>query len=222
MSLVTTYIMVVVDPGGGTRSADYAERLTRQQTARWKRWLNVQAPFRWNLRRLDPGFTLDIGCGIGRNLKHLRGRGVGVDTNESCLRVARTRGLTVFTPEAFRNSAEYNRPGRFDTILLAHVAEHMREDEVVPVLQQYEGLLRSNGKLILIAPQEAGFRSDPTHVVLMDFERLTRISDRLGFELERAFSFPFPRWAGRLFTYNEFVVVSRKPAPQRVRSTKSA
>ncbi len=214
--------MVAVHADGGTRSAAYAERLTRQQTARWKRWLDVQAPFRWNMRRLTPGFTLDIGCGIGRSLEHLRGYGVGVDTNESCLRVARARGFTVFTPEAFRNSAEYNRAGRFDTILLAHVAEHMREDEVVPLLQQYEALLRSNGKLILIAPQEAGFRSDPTHVVLMDFERLTRISDRLGFELERAFSFPFPRWVGRLFTYNEFVVVSRKPGPGGASSTRPA
>jgi SAM-dependent methyltransferase len=214
--------MDAVNPDGGTRSAEYAERLTRQQTARWKRWLDVQAPFRWNLRRLAPGFTLDIGCGIGRNLEHLRGRGVGIDTNEGCLRVARARGFTVFTPEAFWSSAEYNHPGRFDTILFAHVAEHMREDEVVPLLQQYEGLLRSGGKLILMAPQEAGYRSDPTHVVLMDFERLTRISDRLGFELERAFSFPFPRWAGRLFTYNEFVVVSRKPARQGASSTMSA
>jgi 2-polyprenyl-3-methyl-5-hydroxy-6-metoxy-1,4-benzoquinol methylase len=181
--------------------------------ARWKRWLDVQAPFRWNLRRLTPGFTLDIGCGIGRNLEHLLGYGVGIDTNEHCVRAARARGFTALTPGEFRRSEEFNRPGRFDTILLAHVAEHMTEDHVVALLQEYEGLLRHGGRLILMTPQEAGFRSDPTHVQLMDFERLSRISGRLGFELERLFSFPFPRWAGRWFTYNEFVVVSRKPMP---------
>src|SRR5439155_15819637 len=196
---------------GGTGTDQYADRLVRLQTARWKRWLDVQAPFRWNLRRLDPGFTLEIGCGIGRNLLHLRGQSVGVDTNDHCVRAARGRGLTAFTPEEFRRSAEYNRPGRFDTILLSHVAEHMREDEIVAVLQTYEPLLRPGGRAILISPQEAGFRSDPTHVELMDFTRLSRVSDRLGFRTERAFSFPFPRWAGRIFTYNEFVVVSRKP-----------
>jgi SAM-dependent methyltransferase len=206
-------MMPRMDPAGAaTHGEEYAERLIRLQTARWKQWLDVQALHRWNLRRLDPGFTLDLGCGIGRNLLHLPGQSVGVDVNEYCVRAARARGLTAFTPVEFRRSAEYNRPGRFDTILLAHVAEHMTEDQAVALLQEYKALLRSGGGLILISPQEAGFRSDPTHVELMDFARLARISERLGFQPERAFSFPFPRWVGRLFTYNEFVVVSRKPA----------
>jgi 2-polyprenyl-3-methyl-5-hydroxy-6-metoxy-1,4-benzoquinol methylase len=187
--------------GDATRSEEYAARLIRLQTARWKRWLDVQAPYRWNIRRLARGFTLDIGCGIGRNLLHLMGRGVGVDTNEHCVREARSRGLIAFTPPEFGRAEEYNRAGRFDTILLAHVAEHMTEDQVVALLEEYTALLRAEGRLILITPQEAGFRSDPTHVELMDFDRLARISDRLGFRLERAFSFPFPRWAGQLFPY---------------------
>jgi 2-polyprenyl-3-methyl-5-hydroxy-6-metoxy-1,4-benzoquinol methylase len=202
-----------MDPAGvATHGEDYAERLIKLQTARWKRWVDVQALFRWNLRRLDPGFTLDIGCGIGRNLLHLPGHSVGIDVNEHCVRAAKARGLTAFTPSEFRRSAEYNRPGRFDAILLAHVAEHMTEEQVVSVLQEYEALLRPGGKLILISPQEAGFKSDRTHVQLMDFTRLARISRRMGCLPERSFSFPFPRWVGRVFTYNEFVVVSRKAA----------
>ena len=203
-----------MDPAGAaTHGKEYADRLIRLQTAPWKRWLDVQALHRWNLRRLDPGFTLDIGCGIGRNLLHLRGHSVGVDINEYCVRAARTRGLVAFTPSEFLHSAEYNRPGRFDTILLAHVAEHMTEDQAVALLTEYVRTLRPGGQLILIAPQEAGFRSDPTHLELMDFTRLARIADRLGFRPNRSFSFPFPRWVGRFFTYNEFVVVSKKPAP---------
>jgi len=203
-----------MDPAGAaTHGEEYAERLIKLQTARWKQWLDVQAPFRWNLRRLDPGVTLDIGCGIGRNLLHLPGLSVGIDVNEHCVRAAKARGLIAFTPAEFERSTEHNRPGRFDAILLAHVAEHMTEDQAVALLQAYMPTLRSEGRLILIAPQEAGFRSDPTHLELMDFTRLARISGRLGFQPERAFSFPFPRWVGRLFTYNEFVVVGKKPAP---------
>jgi 2-polyprenyl-3-methyl-5-hydroxy-6-metoxy-1,4-benzoquinol methylase len=198
--------------GAATHGKEYAERLIRLQTAPWKRWLDVQAAFRWNLRRLNPGSTLDIGCGIGRNLLHLPRPSVGIDVNEYCVQAARARGLIAFTPSEFQQSAEYNRPGHFDTILLAHVAEHMTEDQVVTLLQEYEALLRSDGRLILISPQEAGFRSDATHVELMDFVRLARISVRLGFQPERSYSYPFPRWVGKLFTYNEFVVVSRKPA----------
>jgi 2-polyprenyl-3-methyl-5-hydroxy-6-metoxy-1,4-benzoquinol methylase len=205
-------MMPGMEPAGqATSTEEYAARLIRLQTTWWKRWIDVQAPFRWNLRRLDPGFTLDIGCGIGRNLQHLNGHGVGVDTNEHCVRAARGRGLTAFTPEEFRKSTVFNQPGRFDSILLAHVAEHMTEEQVVELLRAYEMFVRPGGRLILITPQAAGFRSDSTHVQFMDFARLTRISARLGFQPERAFSFPFPGWVGRLFTYNEFVVVSRKP-----------
>lgn len=88
----------------------------------------------------------------------------------------------------------------------------MREDDAVGLLRRFEPCLRPGGRLIVLCPQEAGFRSDATHVEFMDFDRLTRIARRLGFEPEQAYSFSFPRWAGRLFTYNEFVVVSRKPA----------
>src|SRR4030095_2824332 len=127
--------------------------------------------------------------------------GVGVDTNEDCVRTARARGFTAFTADDFRRAAEYQQPGRFDSILLSHVAEHMTEYQGVSLLQEYEPLVRPGGLLIVETPQEAGFKSDPTHVQWMDVERLRRIAERLGFHFERAASFPFPRWAGRLFRY---------------------
>src|SRR5262245_45607730 len=129
--------MRVGAPEAAVNSAAYAARLVRLQSARWKTWLNVQAPYAWNLRRLAPGFTLDLGCGIGRTLQHLQGHGVGVDTNEHCVREARARGFLAFTPTEFRNAADYDRPNRFDTLLLAHVAEHMTEDQVVALVGEY-------------------------------------------------------------------------------------
>ena len=201
-------------PGAATRGEEYAQRLIRLQMAPWKRWLNVQAIFRRNLDRLQPGFTLVVGCGIGRDLLNLRGNGVGVDTNEHCVRTARNRGFAAFTPEELRVSPEYGRPERFDSLLMAHVAEHMTEPQAIRVLREYVDLVRPAGQLILIAPQEAGFKSDRTHVQMMDFVRLQRICEAVGFFVERTYSYPLPRWAGRFFTYNEFVVTGRKtPRP---------
>lgn len=194
-----------------TRSTQYAERLQTLESAWWKRLFSVQAPYRWNIRRLNPGFTLDIGCGLGRNLLHLDGHGVGIDHNPESVAVARARGLVAFTDEAFATS-EWNQPGRFDSLLLAHVVEHMRFEEALALLQRYLPLCRRDGRVILIAPQEAGFQSDPTHIEFFDFERLDALLAAAGLRASQRYSFPFPRGAGGLFKYNEFVVTAKRQA----------
>jgi SAM-dependent methyltransferase len=188
---------------------EYTRRLMRLQDARWKKVVDVQAPYRWNLRRLQPGYTLEIGCGIGRNLQHLKGSGVGVDTNVHSIEVARQRGLTAFTIEGFKASP-YNQPEAFDSILLSHVAEHMTYHQAVECIRSYLPVLKTDGRILLITPQEVGYRSDATHKEFMDFEKLGRLLGELGFRVERSYSFPFPRWVGNIFIYNEFVVVGRR------------
>jgi SAM-dependent methyltransferase len=191
-----------------TEDAEYADRLARLETVWWKRWLDVQRPYRWNLRRLDPGFTLDVGCGLGRNLSHLGGNGVGVDHNPDSVATARARGLRAFTPDEFARS-EYAGDGRFDSLLCAHVVEHLARADAVRLLMPYLASVRRGGKVILITPQERGFRSDPTHVTFTDFDGLDALVNDLGLTQESRRSFPFPRPVGRFFTYNEFVVVAR-------------
>ncbi|MBW2269105.1 MAG: class I SAM-dependent methyltransferase [Deltaproteobacteria bacterium] len=193
-----------------TRGSDYAERLETLSGAGWKRWLDVQAPYRWNVRRLALGYTLDVGCGIGRNLVHLGRNGVGIDHNARAIEVARERGCTAFTPEAFAGS-DFARDAAFDALLCAHVVEHMHHDEAVALLGEYVRFVRPRGQVALMAPQEAGFRSDPTHVEYMDLARLRQLLDAHGLVCERAYSFPFPRSVGRFFPHNEFVVVGRRP-----------
>ena len=192
-----------------TRSEAYTARLDTLEGARWKRWLDVQAPYRWNLRRLRLGFVLDVGCGIGRNLVNLGASGVGVDHNPHSVAAARLRGCTAFTPSEFSGS-EHAAPGCFDSMLVAHVLEHMPLDEARGLVEEYLGYLKPGGRVVLITPQEAGYRSDPSHVEFMDFEKLKGILTDCVLQPERAYSFPFPRLVGRIFPHNEFVVVGRR------------
>jgi 2-polyprenyl-3-methyl-5-hydroxy-6-metoxy-1,4-benzoquinol methylase len=195
--------------GSQTAGADYAERLRRLEGARWKRLLDVQRPYRWNLRRLGLGRVLDVGCGIGRNLANLGPESVGVDHNAESVATARARGLTAYTTQEFWDTG-VGAPGAFDSMLLAHVMEHVDADVAEGIVKEYLPCLKPEGRLVFITPQEVGFRSDSTHVRFVDLDGLRRHSTNLGFAVERAFSFPFPRVAGKAFKYNEFVLVAHR------------
>ncbi|MFF1878504.1 class I SAM-dependent methyltransferase [Leifsonia sp. NPDC058230] len=200
------------DDGSGkaTAGAEYAERLRRLDNSWWRRTLNVQAPYRWNVRRLHLGRVLDIGCGLGRNLAHLGTESVGVDHNAEAIAIARARGLTAFTSDEFPSSP-YAVPGLFDSALMAHVAEHLDRDFAVELMASYLPYVKPGGVVCFITPQERGYRSDATHVTFVDFDGLETLSRRLGLMPVRHYSFPFPRVAGKAFTYNEFVALARKP-----------
>ena len=194
----------------GTRGADYTERLATLESAGWKKALDVQRPYRWNLRRLGLGRTLDIGCGLGRNLSVLGEGSAGVDHNASSVEVARSRGLTAFTPEEFAASP-LAQTGQFDSLLFAHVIEHMDTGAGESLVAAYLPYLRPGGRVAFICPQELGYASDDTHVRFADFGALAQLAAGFDLEVERRYSFPFPRLFGRLFPYNEFVVVARQP-----------
>ncbi|MDP6977581.1 MAG: class I SAM-dependent methyltransferase [Myxococcota bacterium] len=192
-----------------TRGESYTRRLETLGEAGWKQWLDVQAPYRRHVRGLDLGFVLDVGCGIGRNLVHLQNNGVGVDHNADSVAAARERGCEAFVPADF-GASEYAVAGRFDSLLCAHVVEHMSLDEAVQMIASYLQYLRAGGRVVLIAPQQAGYRTDATHVEFMDPPKLARILEGAGAPQERAYSFPFPRFVGHVFPHNEFVAIGRK------------
>jgi 2-polyprenyl-3-methyl-5-hydroxy-6-metoxy-1,4-benzoquinol methylase len=192
-----------------TADKDYTARLESQTAKGWKRVLGAQAPYRRHIRRVVEGRVLDVGCGIGRNLHHLDGDGVGVDTNPHSVDVARRNGLTAYTADEFTDCVDAVARG-YDTLLFAHVLEHMEEKEASDLLGGYLPYLRPGGRVVIIVPQEAGFRSDQTHVHFLDLDALGRFEGKHGLKREAGYSFPLPRFAGRWFTHNETVSLSRK------------
>jgi 2-polyprenyl-3-methyl-5-hydroxy-6-metoxy-1,4-benzoquinol methylase len=196
--------------GADTKSAAYTDRLVNLQTVWWKRVLPVQAPFRFNVRRLPLGRTLDIGCGLGRILKQIDGNGVGIDHNPDFVRYCRQAGLVAYTTEEF-DSAPEAVPGYFDSLILAHVVEHLDAAVTDAILEKYLPFVRPGGYAHFMTPQELGYRSDPTHIEYVDFDGLHALAERHGLTVVKSYSFPFPRAAGRVFKYNEFNVLTRKP-----------
>ncbi|WP_181779443.1 bifunctional class I SAM-dependent methyltransferase/NUDIX hydrolase [Pseudonocardia pini] len=199
----------MAEPDEDTTAGSYTDRLNRLQTARWKQVLDVQRPYRWNLRRLlGERRVLDVGCGIGRNLAHLSAESVGVDHNQHSVDACRELGLTAFTTDEFL-AAPPERP--FDGMLAAHLVEHLPPDGAAEILRPYLPSLAPGARVVLICPQERGYASDATHTVFFDHARLRELAEELGLEVSEERSFPFPRAAGRVFTYNEFVSVAHVP-----------
>jgi 2-polyprenyl-3-methyl-5-hydroxy-6-metoxy-1,4-benzoquinol methylase len=191
-----------------TQDQSYTQRLVSLSASPLRRIFNVQAPYAWNIRRTVKGLSLDIGCGIGRNLSHLRGEGVGVDHNKSSVDVCRQNGLLAFTPDEFTHSEHAKKT--YQTILLSHVIEHLTFDQAGELLRSYLPLLARDGLVVIICPQKRGFSSDSTHVTCFDTQNITDLVKNCGLQVCNSRSFPLPRWCGRLFTHNETIVIAER------------
>ncbi len=191
-----------------TKGEDYAERLQTLSGAKWKRVLDVQRPYRWNLTRLHLGKTLDVGCGIGRNLGNLSQESVGVDHNDHAVKVAQAAGFNAVTVDDFRRNKKKYAPSSFDSMLLAHVLEHMTTSDGKKIIKEYLPYVRD--KVVIICPQEKGFTTDETHINFLDHKAIEDILESCGLTIARSFSFPFHKAVGKVFAYNETVVVGQK------------
>lgn len=191
-----------------TDDKEYTDRMVALDSVRWRKALDVQAPYRWQMRRLCVGRTLDVGCGIGRNLGHLAGRAVGIDHNSYSIDVARSRGLSAHTGESFRDSPDSQED--YDTLLIAHVLEHLDQDAADALLDEYLRYVRPGGRLVAVTPQERLYAKDSTHIRWVDEQQLAAHARRAGLVVDDITSFPFPRFAGRVFPYNEFYLVAHR------------
>lgn len=111
--------------------------------------------FDWVVRRaraLDRPRILDIGCGTGFNIEHLRSLGltrvVGLDFSSDALAFCRSRNLTGLV-QGDATSAPF-RDGSFDMILALDLIEHVEDD--VTAMRGLARLLAPGGVLVIFTP----------------------------------------------------------------------
>ena len=196
--------------GSLTQSDDYAQRLVSLQSVAWKERIRFLDPYGWHIRHVCKGSVLEIGSGIGRNLRALKGRSLGVDHNESAVNYANSRGLESVTVEQFFSRKGKNSD-KFDTLLMSHVLEHIDEATQNQIFDQFLTYLGPGSRIVLICPQEKGFDSDPTHIRWVDSSALSEVLKSLGCIDIKVNSFPLSRRLGEVFIYNQFVAIGTLP-----------
>ncbi|MBF0408512.1 MAG: class I SAM-dependent methyltransferase [Candidatus Riflebacteria bacterium] len=166
-------------------------------------------PYSWNIKRYNLGRVLDIGCGIGRNLKWLSNDSQGIDINGFSVEFANKKGLKAFTADEFLNnfSPENNQ---FDTLLFSHILEHLSADDIYSLFTSYFPFLKAKGNVFIISPQELGYKFDDTHKTFVDFVFIKKLVKKYNIKMTRKYSFPFPRLFGPYFPWNEFIFIGKK------------
>jgi 2-polyprenyl-3-methyl-5-hydroxy-6-metoxy-1,4-benzoquinol methylase len=165
--------------------------------------------YRRHIQNLATGRVLDVGCGIGMNLRFTAAESVGVDHNEHSVAEATAAGFTAYTPKELHSRAEQYQ-GYFDSMLVAHVVEHMDKETGVGLLEEYLPYLKPSARIVLITPDEGGYATDPTHVRFVDFDASRELVESVGFAVKRSYAFPIPRAIGKSRRGNEFVVVGTR------------
>jgi SAM-dependent methyltransferase len=94
--------------------------------------------------------VLDVGCGYGRLLKPLAGRGhqaIGVDANPAIVAANRAAGLNCFTTDEFKTDTR-----KFDVVVLSHIIEHLAPAALLSFLDSYLDRLAPGGHMIIATP----------------------------------------------------------------------
>jgi len=139
--------------------------------------------------RLDrPGLRiLDVGCGTGGVLAHLRARAatVGVDRSVQALRHSSRRGVAAVAC-ADMDRLPFAR-ARFDLVLMLDVLEHFEDDEAV--VAGVRPLLRPGGALLVSVPAFQALFSEHDaalqHMRRYSTARLRRVLEAGGYTIRR-------------------------------------
>jgi 2-polyprenyl-3-methyl-5-hydroxy-6-metoxy-1,4-benzoquinol methylase len=166
-------------------------------------WLPIMFPIlasmadrevRWLPRPAETGRLLDLGCGNGEYLMHMRTLGwqtYGLDLDREAVASARDLGLEVQEGDL---EASAHPEKSFDAITMSHVIEHIYDP--IAALRACARMLKPGGRLWVATPnlaskvhERAGQNwrglEPPRHLVLFTPQALQRACIDAGLEVER-------------------------------------
>jgi SAM-dependent methyltransferase len=140
------------------------------------------------------GDCLDVGCGNGYILTLIanqlpENKHTGVEYNPDDYSKA-AKANTLKNVRIILGDIRDLQLGKFDTIILSHVLEHMTDP--AGLLIRMKGLLRPGGQMLIIVPNKSGLLSGSEgwgdisiHYWKFDADSLSFLLERLGFSYEK-------------------------------------
>lgn len=96
---------------------------------------------------------LDIGCGLGQMLTHLKNSGFnnlfGIDINDESISFCKQKNLDVAQVDDIREFA-LNSERKFDRIIMSHVLEHIDKEVIIDTLIHIKKYLLNEGGIFLL------------------------------------------------------------------------
>ena len=142
----------------------------------------------------DKKRVLDIGCGEGFFLEHLKQNGInaeGVDLSPEAAKKAAAKGLSVTCGDAIEFAEK--KPGTYDGVYMSHMAEHLDYKQITSLFFAVFKCLKPGGVFVVVTPDiknlrdiTDGFWNDPTHVRPYPIPALKQIFEKAGFAVIKA------------------------------------
>jgi SAM-dependent methyltransferase len=165
--------------------------------------------------KLLKGRVIDFGCGVGELLQRLPVGSVGLEINPVTVAYCRSKRLDVrlYDPEKDHYQLDDFKDGSFETLILNHVLEHLKNpDQVLRSLLQASRRLGIE-KTVIIVPGKKGFSFDSTHLTYIDRDFFINhhLTDAEGFRIVDQIYFPLNlRFIENFFTHFEFHIIYEK------------